>query len=310
MVSIEGCSCLAVLILLWLLAPLARRLMTQSQRYDRLLISIPYSHFVEAARWAMERRGLRVREIKLPIGPHALVVPIFRLLFRGGLSSTTSFPGEGFKDSWIPTMTNVSLRRLAGVPLVIHTRTETCLPDSWSVLEDCQLPVCQPLKDRWDRDFGPSVRQAGYYYIFQQKELYRQIQSCHFIFMFFHDLFEYSMNITGFMKRMMSMTPEDVAAAEARITAEFEAVSSLLERHAFLGDGTGSSVLGGADIAFCALSGWVVYPENFHHGQVNLPAPEFLPQKYQDFMKRIKSTRAARHVSHCYKEYRTEVAKL
>lgn len=289
-------------------APVLRTILSQPQRYDRVLVSIPYSHFVESARWAMERRGLRLKEIKVPIGPHAAVVSFYRLLFFEGLSCQSSYVGQGFSDSWIPTMTNTSLRRLSAVPLVINAHTSSCYPDSWGVLEDCHYTVCDTVRERWDQNFGPSVRQAGYYYIFQHKAIYRDVQSCNQFWMILHDILESTLQITWFMKRMMFMTPQDVAKAEERILAEFDLISNVLEKHAYLGDGTGSSQFGGADIAFSALSGWLALPENFHNGQVKVPEKGVLPDNMKKLMDRVGRTKAAKHVHHCY-EQRSKVVQ-
>jgi hypothetical protein len=306
--SIVGALALLVVTSKLIVAPLARRTLAQPTKCDRILVSLPYSHFVEAARWAMERHGLKIWEIKVPIGPHVAVTTFFRLLFRHGLSSTSSYPGQGFTDSWIPTITNTTLRRLASVPLVVNTQTECCLPDSWGVLEDCSMPVCETVRDRWDNDFGPSVRQVGYYYIFQDKAIYRQIQSCNRFWMFYHDILERMMSLTYFMKLMMKMTPEEVATAELRIKKEFDRVSTILQENSYLGDGTGSSTFGGADIAFSALAGWLILPENFHNGNVNVPDKAVLPGKLKELMDELESTMAANHVRRCY-QLRSEIVK-
>ena len=284
------------------IAPVLRKILAQPERYDRILVSIPYSHFVESARWAIERRGLRLREIKIPIGPHSAVVAFYRLLFHRGLSCQSSYVGQDFSDSWIPTVTNTTLRRLSAVPLVISTQSYHCLPDSWGVLEDCNFKVCDSVRERWDQDFGPSVRQVGYYYIFQQKNIYRDVQSCNRFWMFFHDVMERTMQITWFMKRMMFMTPQDVAEAEQRILNEFERISKILETFDYLGDGTGSSTLGGADIAFAALSGWLILPENFHNGHVKIPEKTMLPDNMKKLMDCVGTTLAAKHVRRCYEQ--------
>lgn len=294
---------IVVPVVLLLLLTLTLKLM--ASRYDRIFVSLPYSHFVEAARWAMERRGLRVWEIKVPIGPHVIVANTFRTLYpRGSLSSTSSFPGQAFEEDELPYLNS---RRMATLPLVIQTQTETCLPDSWGVLADCQFSVQQEIRERWDQDLGPSVRQAAYYYIFQDKKIYREIQSCNAFWMFFHDFFEWAMNITRLMEKMMFMTPKEVEKAEERIQKEFELVSSILDKHKYLGDGTGSDTFGGADIAFSALAGWLVFPENFHSGNVNIPDKQTLPTALKELMKKVEPTKAAKHIHHCYKLHRQEV---
>lgn len=43
---------------------------------------------------------------------------------------------------------------------VINAHTDTCLADSWTVLEDYQLAVDDDTKQRFDSCLGPDVRQV------------------------------------------------------------------------------------------------------------------------------------------------------
>ena len=73
--------------LLWLL----RLLLTPLRRLLRppvhqcVLVGLPYSHFVEIARWSLALSSRRFTEVKMPIGPAVVVAAVYRLLFRGGL---------------------------------------------------------------------------------------------------------------------------------------------------------------------------------------------------------------------------------
>lgn len=295
----------------WATIKVLRRLLAPRHECDRVLVGLPYSHFVEQARWAMERRGLRVREVKVPIGPHAMVVPAYRLLFKKGLASESSYPGQGFRDSYVPTMTNSYLRRLAGVPLVVNTRTDTCLADSWSVMEDCQLAVNADTKQRFDKGLGPDVRQVGYYYVFKTNMgLYRQVQSSNKFFMFLFDVCESVMSVTWFMKRLLYMEPKQVEDAMNRIRKEFKLVSSILEEWEYLGDGSGSmDSFGGADISFSALAAWLILPDNLSNGQIDVaPKPSELAVPMQDFREELLKTKAGQHLCRCYDKHRKEVA--
>lgn len=82
---------------------LLRRILATRDVCDRVLVSLQYIHFVEQARWAMERRGLRIREGKVSIGPHAIVVMTYRLLFQNGLNGSTVDPRILASGSEIPT---------------------------------------------------------------------------------------------------------------------------------------------------------------------------------------------------------------
>ena len=94
--------------------------------------------------------------------------------------------------------------------------------------------------------------------------------------------------------------------AEERCLKCFEKADAVLSEHAFLGDGTGSSTFGGGDLAFSALSGWLVLPQNFGGGEVGakfLKEENFGP-RFAAFREKLKSRRAFKHVELCYLEYR------
>ena len=148
-----------------------------------VLLSLPYSHFVESARWALERPAsgrapASFLELKVPVGPHVPIVGLYRLLF-GGWRSESSYPGSTVKLSaglrW--TAFAPLLRRLTAIPCFI-TADGRCLTDSWACLADSGYMVRPEMRSDLDINLGPSVRQIGYYYIFQMPGVYRSLQSC------------------------------------------------------------------------------------------------------------------------------------
>lgn len=152
-----------------------------------VLLSIPYSHYVEIARWSIERpaNGSPPRaffELKVPVGPHVPIVGLYRLLF-GGIRSESSYPGSfsGASSAFSAWQKHVAfapiLRRASGVPCFITAGGE-CLQDSWSILEHCGYAVRPETRLEFDEVLGPSVRQIGYHYIFRMPGVYRAIQSC------------------------------------------------------------------------------------------------------------------------------------
>lgn len=122
-----------------------------------LLLSIPYSHFVELARWALHAGGHRAWELKVGVGPHLFVAPVVRLLFKGGMSSTSSFPGSTEHSRPPPSPWT---RRVSGVPAVV-TSAGDCLPDSWAVLRYCGFSVDADVQELLDTVVGPAVRQIA-----------------------------------------------------------------------------------------------------------------------------------------------------
>ena len=115
--------------LLWLLRALLwpiRRLL-RPRASECVLVGLPYSHFVEIARWSLALSGRRFTEVKMPVGPAVVGAAVYRLLFRGGLSSSSSFPGDPDLLSKPPRRRDFvlhfgGLRRLSSVPLISESR--------------------------------------------------------------------------------------------------------------------------------------------------------------------------------------------
>jgi hypothetical protein len=82
-------------------------------------------------------------------------------------------------------------------------------------------------------------------------------------------------------------------------------VDELLGKHPYLGNGSGGKHFGGADLAWCALVGWIVLPgPNFHRGLVELPDITTFPQAFLDLHKDLLNTPAGTHCVRCYSEHR------
>jgi hypothetical protein len=283
-----------------------------------VLVSLPYSHYVELARWSLCVRKNAFSEIKVPIGPHMLVAALYRLAFPGGTSSCSSFPGDPTHLSskhtehwWFPRQLRLSwLRRISGVPLVIvgapDGATARCVPDSWGALTELAgLEIDAETKVRFDHVVGPRVRQAAYHHIFAERmELYYRVQSCGPTLMALCRLIERVFRVTDSMKALMEMTPDVVAEGEQELRVEFGHVGAVLERHAYLGAGAGGDTFGGADLAWSALVGWLVLPPKFHGGAVDVPSLEDFPPSCQRLVREFRDTPAGRHVVHCYETYR------
>lgn len=110
--------------------------------------------------------------------------------------------------------------------------------------------------------------------------------------MFLFEVYESTMIITSYMRRLISMEPEKINQAMNRIRKEFERVSNILEKWEYLEDGRGSNAcLGGADISFSALAAWLILPDIFHNGQIGVvPKPSQLAVPMQTFRNELLKT--------------------
>jgi len=274
-----------------------------------LFISLPYSHYVELARWALERPLKPIphyHTLAVPIGPHVPIVAAIRLCFSHGTSQRSFFPGMEIPQTWYSVGSMASLRRLSGLPAFI-TAEGSCKPDSWSILEYAGYAIDRELQHEFDAVLAPSVRRAGYYWIFSARGMYRKLQSCGPWLMLAFDVNEYLLPAAKIMPGLMGIDEQGVQDSVAKIRLIFASVSSTLEHCPFLGSGGGGSTFGGADLAFAALAGYVLLPvPQYHNGQAWLPNAEELPPPFRNLCKELRATRAGRHALRCYDDYRVQ----
>ncbi|GMH58492.1 hypothetical protein TrLO_g826 [Triparma laevis f. longispina] len=291
-----------------------RHFRPEPNRY--ILISLPYSHYVELARWSLslapgDDQRPSYSEIKFPIGPHTIFVPIFRLAF-GGTESTSSVPGLSSNIPFSPFQLQPKFfRKLMGLPFTIgHSKSYS---DSWSTLEIANLSIDDNFKHMLDDVLGPAVRQVAYTEIFAENMyFYREIQpgvspqrGMKFM-MFLHDIFENCFKVTSVMRSLMALNDEQASLSSSRIIECLKKVDGILTDHSFLGSRSGSDSFGGADLAFSAIAAWVVLPVNPGGGEIKmhlLNEKHFGP-KFIAFRERIKSHKAFQHVAYCYKDHR------
>lgn len=232
-----------------------------------LFVSLPYSHYVELARWAMDI-GVRNRtmpeftELTMPIGIHLPVFSALRLLFPGGLSALSSYPGSNVEHPcpWydvVSILDNTAwLRRLSGTPALI-TVGGNVLPDSWSILKASGLEIDIETRTEFDEILGPAVRQFTYYHIFTSApDYYRDVQSCTGVRLWLFDLCESFLQVKKKMTKLMNLTPTGAQEAALTIRGQLAKVGAVLENHPYLGTGSGGQTFGGADVAFCSLIAW------------------------------------------------------
>lgn len=274
-----------------------------------ILLSLPHSHYVELARWALRRAGgPPVAELTLPVGPHIPIFGALRLIFGRSSSgvSTTSFPGSQ-DDVRRSSRFQAWSRRAAAAPALITDRG-VCIPDSWGILAHAGESIDAATRDELDMVVGPAVRQVAYFYVFKSPGMFRRVQAtaCASWAMAAFDAWDALFRLESqLMPQLMDISQEGVNAAVLRLRTAFERASTVLVGDPFLGSGGGGEAFGGADLAWCALVGWLLLPPNFLGGAIDpLPRPSELPAGYRALRAELKETRAGRHVAFCYTEYR------
>ena len=289
------------------------------------LVTIPYSHYVETARWALDTAGVPYDEHGHLPGCHMFAVGAVR--GKDGLAST-SFPGDPHvapmmakgdgKTGPAKALKFMRRRRRAGVPVVVLP-DGTLLKDSWEILSFALkgATVAPPLKTLLDEELGPAARQLGYYYVFSAPGATPHLMACgswmeRVAFRLLAPI------VVPKMKHMMHVHAEGAAGAEATVRRCFHEVSRRLsDARPFLGngsaDGDDGTVLGAADIAFASLAAIVLLPDGYGGprwcarpdvGRLGLIPVPLVPPAFLVLRDAMRATPAGKHALRVYREHR------
>ncbi|MGZ3439076.1 MAG: glutathione S-transferase [Polyangia bacterium] len=243
------------------------------------LITIPFSHYCEKGRWALDWCGVPYVERACLPGLHLL-----------------------------------HTRRIGGrtVPALIRG-DGGALVDSTDILRwaDAQAPAdkklgpadgaaraaADQLEDELDEVLGPATRLWAYAHGLRNRPLLRAMVAPSFPRAVDRVLLALLLPLVGPMiEKQYGATREAGDRAEGVIVDGFDKVSALLEKRPYLA----GDRFGAADLTFAALGGAIVLPrENrWLDSEVELTAP------MRAFIERLRATRAGEHAARCYREHR------
>ncbi|MEC7240072.1 MAG: hypothetical protein VXW32_02435 [Myxococcota bacterium] len=252
------------------------------------LVTIPYSHYCELSRWALERAGIEFDEAQYSPGYHAKVV--------GQLRSNKADRSE---SSYVGQESGVhGGRRKYAVPLL-------CLPDSrilrdsWEILDFALGPVDDAWRTSLDRELGVAVRQLGYHYLLtpESKHLLKRMIASSSLYERLLWVFIGGKVVDG-MRQLLAVTPENAEKSKATVLRVLEAAGETLSERDGVLDPSG--VFGPVDVAFCSLAAYTLMPDNFGNGAVEMPTKEDFPSEYQEFIERCRETPAGAYVMESY----------
>ncbi len=256
------------------------------------LVTIPYSHYCELARWAMDMSQTEYKEMKYMPGYHMNVVG--RLRKKKENRSNSSFAGQESDHH--------GGRRKYSVPLVAMP-DGTILRDSWEILEKFMGPVDPSWKDLLDNKLGISLRQLAYFYYLNPKNkdllnniLNQTTLSERIYWFFFGNIVKKS------MYELMAITKENIEESKKVIFDVFEKASEKLNSnpHSL----TEESFFTPTDMAFCALGSIAVFPEKYSGNTVKMGSIESFPTDYQEIIKFCRNTTAGKFILNCYETKR------
>jgi glutathione S-transferase len=245
-----------------------------------LLITIPFSHYCEKARWALERAGVAFHE-----SGHLPVLHILPVRRAGGKRTVPVLVvgGRAIDDStdilqWADRKAPPG-RRLYG--------------DS-----DAERREIEALEDFFDNKLGPDTRRWAYFYILPRKDVLLGLAG-RGVPRWESAVLPALLPIARpIMRRAMNITEDGALRSRDRIDAAFERVASLLEGgRPFLVGARPSA----ADITFASLAAPVVVPPQYG---AELPAPDALHPEATERMKAWQQHPAGQFALRIYREHR------
>lgn len=243
------------------------------------LITIPFSHFCEKARWALDWCGVPYVE-------------------------RACLPGLHLRHT----------RRIGGrtVPALIRG-DGGALTDSTEILRwaDAQAPAGKKLlptdaaaraeadafEDELDEQLGPATRLWAYAHGLRNRPMLRAMVAPSFPRLRDRALLALLLPVVGpLIEKQYGATMAAADRAEGLILDGFERVSRRLEQQPYLsGDRFGAS-----DLTFAVLGGIMVLPREHRYMRHDVD----LPRPMQAFVDRLRATRAGEHAARCYRDHR------
>ncbi|WP_437605342.1 glutathione S-transferase family protein [Sorangium sp. So ce834] len=255
------------------------------------LVTIPFSHYCEKARWALDRAGVPYREdAYLPLA-HAL--PALR---AGGRRSV---PVLVTRAGAVSDSTDILRYADAFVP------SEHAL---FSGEPGARRADIEALEERFDRELGPAVRRVAYFHALPDEEAMYSLMSGAFRSIegagaappswlgrgAFRAYFPVARAV---MRRSMRIDAAGAERSRGKIRAVFDAVNERLrDGRPFLAGDRFSA----ADLAFAALAAPLIAPE--HH-----PVPFALgglPAVLRELIEALRAEPAGAFVQRLYREQR------
>ena len=292
------------------------------------LLTIPYSHYCELARWSLEVAGIDYDEHGYSPGAHVLQTLALRVGDARGRSHWHLSKSSSVQKADKPPAAQKPFARKrrpnsTAVPALCLPDGATVLPDSWAVAEHCFSDAEWPegLKQCLDEELGVLARQLAYVAAFRPANLAVWDGLClDSAGCLFGTL--YQLGGGGALRQSMIklFRADDEAAtmdALRRLRATVAKIDTTwLSSAAYAGEGgrvggTGWAVGGGsrpgmADYAMAALAAVLVLPEQYCAGRYTHYFDQLISQDaaFRAQVQEFRATALGRHCLKMYAEYR------
>jgi glutathione S-transferase len=242
------------------------------------LITIPFSHYCEKARWALARAGLEfVEEGHLPLFTY---LP----LARAGAGRT------------VPAFITAGGRVIAdSTDILRHADAHGQAP----ALAPPELPEAATLEDEFDRRLGPATRRLGYFHLLPSVEGFRELIAT-------ADVPAWQRRagrtarplVVALLRRGLRIDAEGAARSRGVIDGVFADVAARLAdgRRYLCGDRFTT-----ADLTFAALAAPVLAPSAYAR---YLPSARHLPPGFVALVDELRATPAGAFALRIYADHR------
>ncbi|AKV02066.1 Glutathione S-transferase family protein [Labilithrix luteola] len=242
------------------------------------LVTIPYSHYCEKARWALERGGVKFLE--------EMHAPIFAWRGALGAGGGRTVPVLVTDDGVFPESTDV-LRWVDA-----HGRPpEPYFPPD--------MPEVEPLVSMFDRKLGPATRRVGYFHVLRGDPSYaEEVLTTDVPAWEARGVRAFGWAIRRAIRFGLKIDEAGAARSKAVIDEVFAAVNERLA--------DGRSTLAGdaftaADLTFAALAGPLIMPPAYAK---RFGGTDRLPSPLAALRKEALATKAGAFAMRIYEAYR------
>lgn len=272
------------------------------------LLTIPYSHFVELARWSWLLTNKPFEESWYMPGQH--ILPMLSLRVSGPKQhlSSSSYVASAGRDTATISEKRANQARSTAVPAMVQPSGEV-LTDSWMIANASGLePLTDPaIRKIYDEELGPLARQFAYcFFLKPQHRKHWDGLLCHkqgwvwFVLYFFIGSF-----IHALMSKLFGLGKETLLLdCEHKLDDLFERIArERLPKKSRYINGDKISV---EDIALCSLAGPILAPPKYCGGNylVMFSGVEASDAVYREKIERYRNTEVGKYVMQFYEDQR------
>ena len=281
-------------------------------------ITIPFSHYVEYARWCMQYKSINFIEYGYCPLQHVLPVLSIRVSGPDLHISDSSRMVKVLPDGTAEVLSERTKKKIGAtaVPILVTPEGVVCR-DSWEIVEYSFLGVTgisAELRHTLDEEIGPLSRQLIYSYLLAQRnhDLSEKmfLSGCGFLFIIIWKLFLGFLVRSNLRSSMRSEDPTAVAHCKTRLKRAFERVGVELQnkKTIFLGGDSPGPV----DFAIAALSAPVVAPREYCLGRYVSIFDEIerTDPEYRREVEYWRNTIVGQHCLMMYRNYGSAVEEI